>query len=133
MKNYRNIRFASIALAGLVILSGCSSVKSSNEQNQANNVTAQDLVKEVVDTVCTLSGKTKLMSEDIEVFRDMADKLNTYSGDDSMQLQKTADQLESFANTYEMMVGVELDQTITDQFVTGCNESQDLYDQAYAE
>lgn len=132
MKSNKIIGLVGILIAGAIMLTGCNS-SSTNNNEQASTAGAQELVKETVDTICTLSGKTELASEDIEVFRDMADKLNSYDGVESDQMTKTAGQLESFANTHEMTIGMKLDKTTTEQFVTGCESSQALYNKTYEE
>ena len=132
MKSYKVAGFFGVALISTIMFAGCSSVDTTPEKApQQEKLNAQELVKKTVDTVCTLSGKKILQSEDIRAFKDMAIQLNKYEGKESSQMQATAAQLESFANTYELVLGIELDDTTTRQFVTGCDNSQKLYAQTY--
>lgn len=95
--------------------------------------TAKALVSEAVNTVCALSGKTMLTATDIKSFRDMSDKLKAYEGDHSKEMKATADELNGFADNYEMITDVELPADLSQQFVDGCNGLKASYVKAYGE
>jgi len=124
----------SIIMVSILAISGCSTTPqkvAAPPTEPATSTSVQGLVRETVDTMCALSGKTIITTEDIANFRAMADKLNAYEGVNEENMQATAEQLDGFADNYETITDVELSSEISKQFVDGCAGIEESYAEAY--
>ena len=120
-------------MVSILTISGCSATteKTTPPTKTATATSAQSLVRETVDTMCALSGKTTITTKDIVNFRTMADKLEAYKGANEESMKATAEQLDGFADNYELVTDVELPSEISKQFVDGCVQVEESYAEAY--
>ena len=138
MLKINKLTSAAILAASVFLLSGCVGAETPSETNTATSPStgatdAQGLIKDSVLTVCSLSGKTKLTAEDIQAFRDQADRLEAYEGYNQKEMRNTAVKMRALADNYELIVGQELPAEAAQQFVDGCDEIKAAYEQAYGE
>lgn len=114
----------SLTALTVVLLAGCGASPEGTEQQ---------LSKEMVDTVCLLKDKSVVTEEDVTAFRDLAEKMYSYSGDNSSSIHEAASQVESVANTYDTAVGKDLGAESKNQHTTACNNLIKGYEESYKE
>lgn len=119
----RKMLTTSLLLAGVVIITGCSSAKESYTDENFD-VLQQDLTS----TVCSVSGKTVMTQEDVDSFQNLSERLDAYKGEKEAQVKRVSDSLYNISLTWEGTLGIDLGEQNGEQLTNLCNQLEKAYD-----
>lgn len=112
-----------VALAGVLLLTSCSSEPKNSEQA---------LYAQVVDTVCTISKHNPIEKEDVDKLNKLIIDMENYKGSNQEKINNTGKELKQYSVTFTTLIGVQQEPSLRRGMEQSCSVVKKEYDKKYA-
>lgn len=100
-------RIATIVLLPILCLTGCSSATNFNKVSY-NDQNFTEMTQDIQNVICDVKGKQIMEKQDVDNFRALTDRLETYHGAKKTQVDEVIVKLDDIAANWSASLGIDL-------------------------
>ena len=102
-----NAKTAAFLLLPLLTLTGCS-IAATNKAPIYTDANFNEMTQDIENVICDVKGKQIMEEEDVENFRALTARLDTYKGSKKQEVSDVAAKLNNISDNWSASLGIDL-------------------------